>query len=325
METLNRSIWNGLPSQEKEIVLKMLLEKLPEGFEYKGLETFERYGSRMETGVYEYEGYKFVYVPGDKATLGWDRWEQGLDAATAEDFQATLDDFGVEDRDAFIRDQMSLVREAQIGALLVECETHSLGWYEVELDDEDLAEDEDFQEELKKFKLSTYSEYERHQNFRFVRDGEEIIAYLFNDELDADSVAEQIEQSGFSLPTEDEWEYLYGGGCRTLYPWGDSFDYGMKLRHFEELAEGESRPYDLELPNAFGICFSGDPYQYEMTLKDAEFFPKGGDGGSLVCGGTGPVVGYLPAAAVYYRDPNAFELDFEDIIGNLRFRRIIRL
>ena len=28
-----------------------------------------------------------------------------------------------------------------------------------------------------------------------------------------------------SLPTPDEWAYLCGGGCRTLFPWGDGLDY----------------------------------------------------------------------------------------------------
>ena len=40
-------------------------------------------------------------------------------------------------------------------------------------------------------------------------------------------------KQGLSLPTADEWAYLCGGGCRTLFPWGDGMDYSMHLHHFE--------------------------------------------------------------------------------------------
>ena len=44
----------------------------------------------------------------------------------------------------------------------------------------------------------------------------------------------------------DEWAYLCGGGCRTLFPWGDGLDYSMRLRWFEDMDEDENRPYDME-------------------------------------------------------------------------------
>ncbi|MEF3313645.1 hypothetical protein PV433_32665 [Paenibacillus sp. GYB004] len=125
-----------------------------------------------------------------------------------------------------------------------------------------------------------------------------------------------------------------------MFPWGDSFDYSMKLKYFEELSEpeadedeadgsairsGDGRPYDLELPNAFGLIFAGDPYQYELTEGGSGLMPKGGDGGSMICGGMGPVAGYLPAAAVYYRDPYNTEAEWEDLKGHSRYRRIVRL
>ena len=50
----------------------------------------------------------------------------------------------------------------------------------------------------------------------------------------------------FSLPTADEWASLCGGGCRTLFPWGDGLDYSMRLRWFEDMDEDENRSYDME-------------------------------------------------------------------------------
>ena len=42
--------------------------------------------------------------------------------------------------------------------------------------------------------------------------------------MDYDALLNQLEQQGLSLPTADEWAYLCGGGCRTLFPWGDGVD-----------------------------------------------------------------------------------------------------
>ena len=45
---------------------------------------------------------------------------------------------------------------------------------------------------------------------------------------------------------------MCGGGCRTLFPWGDELDYSMRLHWFEDMDEDENRPYDMEEPNFFG-------------------------------------------------------------------------
>ena len=39
--------------------------------------------------------------------------------------------------------------------------------------------------------------------------------------------------------------YLCGGGCRTLFPWGDGLDHKMKLHHFES-EEDQGKPYNME-------------------------------------------------------------------------------
>ncbi|KAF4325002.1 hypothetical protein G195_001680 [Phytophthora kernoviae 00238/432] len=239
--------------------------------------------------------------------------------------------------------RMSPVREVHIAPMLVECSNHSLGWIEVTEAEAVAQENVCFAEELEKFKLSDLNQYELHQEFRLVRQGEAVQIFLFNEDLTLDYLIKKEEKSGFGLLTEDEWEYLYGGGCRTLFPWGDSFDYTMKLKHFgsleglegimdesaepgPSLLEEDDRPYDLELPNFFGIQFAGDPYNYEFTLDaSGNMMPKGGDGGAMICGGMGPLAGFLPAAAVYYRDGNAGELDWEEMIDFMNYRRVIRL
>ncbi|GGG88757.1 hypothetical protein [Paenibacillus radicis (ex Gao et al. 2016)] len=322
---MKRHTWSELTSEEKEAAMHGLIRELPNGFVYQGLNTFQRYGVTNETGIFTYKESEFVFVPGDQVTLGWESWEHGMDDATREDLLESISEYDVEDTDQFLRDQMSPVRQAAIGAMLVERAARSVGWQQVPLQDLPLLGDLEVEEELAKFRTTTYSEYERSQHFRLVRQDEEIILYLFNEDLTSEQVIANIHHEGFGILTEEEWEYSYGGGCRTLFPWGDSFHYNMKFKHFEELVEEDgSREYDLCLPNAFGLLFSGDPYQYEWTTREGQLMPKGGDGGNLICGGSGILVGYLPVAA-YYRDPYSQELEWEDVVGDLRYRRIVRL
>ncbi|MFF2089775.1 hypothetical protein [Paenibacillus sp. NPDC058174] len=325
MTALNRQAWSELSSTEKEAVMQDLASKLPQGFQFQGLQTFQRYGVTNETGIFTYKEAEFVFVPGNQVTLGWESWDQGMDEATREDLLETLGEYDIEDADQYLRDQMSPVREAAIGAMLVERAARSAGWQQVPLQDLPLLDEPEIEEELTKFRASTYSKYEQYQHFRLVRQEEDIRLFLFNEDLTWEQAVADVHNEGFSLLTEEEWEYIYGGGCRTLFPWGDSFDYKMKVKHFEELVEeDDSREYDLSLPNAFGLLFDGDPYQYEWTIREGELMPKGGDGGSLICGGSGLVVGYLPVAA-YFRDSYFEELDWEEIMGHLWYRRIVRL
>ena len=112
--------------------------------------------------------------------------------------------------------------------------------------------------------------------------------------MDYDSLLEQLEKQGLSLPTADEWAYLCGGGCRTLFPWGDGLDYSMHLHHFES-PEEEDKPFDMEEPNFFGLSIAYDPYMREIVKADV-FTTCGGDGGRSICGGLGIFLGFLPCS-----------------------------
>lgn len=326
MQEMYRNTWNVLKLMEKEALMRSLIDKLPEGFKYEGLQTFSRYGITLETGIFAYQGSLFSFIPGDEVTLGWESWATEMDEATKGNLLKTLDELDITDVELFLRECMSPVRKAAIGPFLAEHHTHPAGWREISLEDAKGLGIREFEADLKKFRASTYNIFERGQSYRLERQEQGIIVYLFNENLTPENMNAELCEEGFSLPTEDEWEYLFGGGCRTMFPWGDSFDFGMKLKYFEDSGKGEAeRAYDLELPNAFGIQFLGDPYQYEWTTREERLIPKGGDGGCSICGGMGLVAGYLPAAAVYYRDPYVHELDWEDVLDNLHFRRVVRI
>ncbi|MFD1887257.1 hypothetical protein [Paenibacillus wenxiniae] len=328
-EQYNRPIWTTLDQQQRRDVLEQLQSRLPEGFALDRLETFSRYGQTTETGVFTYKGNEFVFVPGDTVTLGWEQWPIELDQATREDLEAGLSelDIRIEEAGSVLLEQMSPVRQACISPMLVERSTHSVGWDAYTPEQLDPEEDEDILEHIEKFKTATYNTLEVDQTCLLKRDGDEIKLYLFNDTDDVQEWKEHYLSRRFTLLSEDEWEYVYGGGCRTLFPWGNHFDYTMKLHHFENRNDPneKERPYDLNLPNGFGLYFNGDPYQYELTLNaDGEDIDKGGDGGNAICGGIGMMLGYLPAAT-YYRNPYQNELDWAERMSFMHYRRVIRL
>ena len=97
---------------------------------------------------------------------------------------------------------------------------------------------------LKKFRDFVWSDLDSltiHQSVRMERTEQDFQIWLYN-QMDYDSLLEQMEKQGLSLPTADEWAYLCGGGCRTLFPWGDGLDYSMHLHHFES-PEEEDKPF----------------------------------------------------------------------------------
>ncbi len=237
--------WEKADRSGKQKLMEELAGRLPTPFEWRGMETFERWGRRTETGVFAYEGRKFVFVPGTRTTLGWNgtRLHSELRAELLE----ALEEYEIDDPERFLRGILSPEREAEVGPMLVECEPR---------------------------------------------------------QFSAD-VIEQEKAKGFRPPSENEWEYLFAAGSRSLFPWGDRFDHSLKLRHFEEETSTDAA-YDLEQPNVFGIRFAGDPYICELTSDASAAGPllrgKGGDGGSLICGGENALIGCLPATLIAYRD-----------------------
>ena len=106
-------------------------------------------------------------------------------------------------------------------------------------------------------------------------------------------------------------EYLCGGGCRTLFPWGDDLDYNMNLLYF---SKEDNDKYDLEEPNFFGLSIAYDPYKMEVI--DNKSFSKGGDGGCNICGGYGDFLGYLPCSPYFNQ---VIDYEEEDLNGDFNF------
>ena len=289
---LSRSQFNQMETAEKQTLMERLAARYDMAF--LGLHTFDRWGQSCTTGVFEKDGREFVFVPGDTVTLGWDHFAVGLNPDSRWELDYLFQEWEMEPRDPeeMIRESMASVRQASIGPMLVGRELEELCWELVALDDPRLRPE--WLEEFRQFALTGRDSLTLVGHARFERDGDGWQAALYH-RMDYSDFLSQLEQQGLSLPTADEWAYLCGGGCRTLFPWGDGMDYSMHLHGFEDMEEAGDRPYDMEEPNFFGLSIAYDPYMREV-VKAEQFTTCGGDGGCNICGGMGMFLGYLPCS-----------------------------
>ena len=291
-EKLFRPEFHQMETAEKQALMERLAARYAMAF--LGLHTFDRWGQSCTTGVFEKDGREFVFVPGDTVTLGWDHFAAGLDPDSREELGELFREWEIEQSpEALIRESMAPVRQATIGPMLVGRKLEELCWEPVKMNDPRVTAHPDW---LKKFRDFAWSDLESltlHQSARIERMKSGFQIWIYNC-TDYDTLLAGLEQQGFSLPTADEWAYLCGGGCRTLFPWGDGMDYSMHLHHFES-PEDEGKPFDMEGPNFFGLSIAYDPYMREV-VKAEQFTTCGGDGGRSICGGLGIFLGFLPCS-----------------------------
>ena len=128
-----------------------------------------------------------------------------------------------------------------------------------------------------------------------------------------------LARSGFRFPTSDEWEYLCGAGASTLFRWGDHVpcdrypidvspreaawrrEWALSAGTLEYPPGGFAPDWALHLqPNALGLHIAWDPYKYELVAEPDT--TRGGDGGGMICGGSGFFVGWLTLATSYFEE-----------------------
>ncbi|MCI8401830.1 MAG: hypothetical protein HFI38_07045 [Lachnospiraceae bacterium] len=306
-KTLFLPHFEKIDRDEKMIRMRTLAEQY--GLLFKGLQPFSRWGQGCTTGVFEKDGRELVFVPGNTITLGWEQFSEGLDENNLAELNYIFGEYEYRGTpEDFIREDMAPVRQVTISPMLAGRELEEIGWEPVDFQDSRLLEHPDWLKEFEDHKRSGMRGLNLVGHARFDYIDGQWRAYLYHD-VTYPQLKELLHRQGYSLPTADEWAYLCGGGCRTLFPWGDGLRSDMHLLHFES-PESENEPYDMEEPNFFGLSIAYDPYMREVVEADT-FTTCGGDGGCNICGGMGPLLGFLPCSP--HRKPEVQEDDMLDI------------
>jgi hypothetical protein len=148
---------------------------------------------------------------------------------------------------------------------------------------------------------------------RLVAVGSAEAYHLLEVDEDHASIVAALDARGLRLPTPDEWEYCCGAGVGTLFRWGDDYP------------EGE--PYGdvplIQAPNFFGLVIGDDPYQAEFTAERDVFC--GGDGGSALCGGSGPFLSWITVATAFRDEFLADAIYDGGLVGETPVRPVLPL
>lgn len=312
-EGLIRAGFDGLSQTEKAEKMEELAKRYQMNF--KKVDSFSVWGRSVTTGIFEKNGAEFVFVPGDTVTLGWADFSEGLTEDSAQELQEVYEEFEFEGTyEELLGSMLTPPHTAEIMPMLVERTPRELCGDKIPVDDPRVRPE--WRESLR-HTIST----SREQPFsltiadqvRFTRSGDKWQAEIYSDVAYAE-LLESLAADGYALPTADQWAYLCGGGCRTLFPWGDGILPTLRLRYFDKA------PYTLYKPNFFGIKIAFDPYKSELISANSPM-SCGGDGGVNLCGGLGALLGYLPCS------PHCKPQEAEEPIGSewYVFRRVIRI
>ena len=278
-------------------------------------------GIEMETWLLEYAGSQFIFVPGQKnVTLGWDTSMCSLGDGVLEglrkEFSSGHEYYYEEEMENLKGDYQEQIEEAEENGDSVKADE-----LRAELEEELEQMNKDIEEKGYASWEGFLAKWNEHLSsclspLRTVDIGDMIVE-VDSRQLDEDAPSlEQavllLKEGPFTLPTEDEWEYLCNGGARTLFRWGDTLEDVIKEIYNVGAVGGGNQETILEQPNALGLFIAYDSYKNEII--DNVQYTKGGDGAIHV----------LPCYTAFYRQPVA-EHDRGLSKHYYCYRRIVRL
>lgn len=166
---LFRPQFNQMETTEKQALMESLAARY--NMTFLDLHTFDRWGQSSTTGIFEKDGRKFVFVPGDTVTLGWEQFAEGLNQESREELEYLFREWEMEPQnpEEMIRESMAPVRQAAIGPMLVGRELEEINWEPVKMDDPRLTAHPDWLKEFRDFAWSDSSSLTLHQSARIER------------------------------------------------------------------------------------------------------------------------------------------------------------
>ena len=326
---------------------KELLNKIANTYdlEVMGFKEFSAFNKSTYTAEFRSkDGIEFVFIPGECVKLGIDFKgrkpseifnEENLydlaysfideyeDETDSQDYITRIkekleDGEFISTIEDYLNNNFSKEETVLIHPMLVQKDYSETCWKDI-LDDE-LKENKEWQKMIEDAEKKGVSEITVHKSICLYKGNGSWHGKLYR-ETTFKELLQGITDTGFSLPTKREWEYLAGKGCRSIFPWGNNMDFSMKLRYMEWTDSDDE--YTLEKENFFGLHIAFDPYCREIVYDGGVFSYKGGDGGRNICGGLGPVWGYFPVSPYF---ENKDEEMGEYINGGYDFfRRVIRI
>ena len=311
--------WSKLSEAEQEAQARQLAQReLPEGFAFQRIHRHRQGEQERQVAEFSFGDATFALVPGCAATLGYDvdrPWEP-----TPEELRSWSGTAAAYDLDLNIKAWIAKVtmrpREVELRPFLVETESSEPGW--IDLDPSDPAVLGRMPDGLSNRGVANV--YAADGVWRFWKNeaGEPRAQRQIGTSHEAITTM-LANEGGFRLPTPDEWEYICGAGAETLFRWGDHVPCDCYPTDVSPAEAAWRREWVLSagtlaypeggfesgwglhrLPSAAGVFIASDPYKMELTQDPS--ITRGGDGGSVICGGAGFFMGWLTLATAYFED-----------------------
>lgn len=220
---------------------------------------FKAFEKSTYTAVYRSnDGIDFVFVPGDTVTLGLNFKNKPLqdifndenlaelvypfvegyeeEILSEEDVQrkiseALADEAIISNIEKYLTHNFTQEGEFIIHPFLVQKTYSETCW--VPISDEDLRQNKEWQQMIENAEKTGLSETMVHNTVCLYKIDDSNWCGKYYEVTTFQKLLQNIKDNGYSLPTQREWEYLAGKGCRTIFPWGNNIDFSMNLKHME--------------------------------------------------------------------------------------------
>lgn len=316
-EILEWSNWKTISKEAKiqaiQQVLMYFVNPLKE-ISHLELVNFELGGVKCETFEFEIDGDPFVFIPGNpEAILGWDlgvsglptnSWDQHHPKEVGYKIKSLLEDYGlntIDEWNHFINLHTSELRKVNVPPMIVEKFPLPAGCRFIGMLNTITGEFTGNMEQFASlesqvrgkllgdadpFAATPENILESDQFYLELNPGTDEY-YVFNhQECTQTTLRDTIQNDGFDLLNENQWEFAVGAGTRRLFRWGTALDN-------DDSYYGRQVKISMSQPNMFGLVVDPSETRYEITDDPILKLDRWEQGGI-------PLLDYLPLAT-YYR------------------------